>query len=91
MIPVLALTLVLPQVAWGKETEGRTTKMWVDPVTRYVHLRYPVPADAPEEVMVQCSWSPTGQNHWRPARVTPQVSETAMKLVPEEEWMQWVT
>ncbi|MBI3922337.1 MAG: hypothetical protein HY318_13030 [Armatimonadetes bacterium] len=51
------------------ERRAMTTR--VDPVSRYIHLTYQVPADAPEEVVVLCSWSPIGTNDWRAAPVTP--------------------
>lgn len=60
-----------------------------DPVTRYFHITYSVPADAPDVVNVLCSVSPAGANTWVPARVTPLVSETALVMVPNEEWTQW--
>ncbi len=62
----------------------------VDPVTRYVYVGYRVPLDAPEQVAVLCTWSPAGKNDWRPAKVTPLVSDTAMKLVSDSEWQAWV-
>jgi hypothetical protein len=61
----------------------------VDPVTRCVHLAYPVPAEAPDEVAVQCSWSPAGQGLWQPASVQPLVSETALELARSEDWQEW--
>jgi hypothetical protein len=61
----------------------------VDPLTRYVHVSYRVPADAPAEVTVVCSWSPRDKGEWQAAKVTPLVSETALRLVPEEEGLQW--
>jgi hypothetical protein len=64
--------------------------MTVDPVTRYVHVRYPVPSDATDEVVVRCAWSPPGANAWRPAKVFPLISETALGLVRVDEWGKWV-
>ena len=60
-----------------------------DPLTRYFHLGYDVPTDAPAEVAVLCSWSPARQADWRPARVMPLISDTALRLASEEEWKQW--
>lgn len=62
----------------------------VDPLTRYFHITYLVPKDAPDVVSVLCSWSPAGQNAWRPARVMPLLSEMALKLLPEAEWRQGI-
>src|SRR5687768_10563317 len=60
-----------------------------DPITRYFHITYAVPADAPDVVSVFCSVSPASSGAWVPARVTPLVSETALVMVPNEEWTQW--
>ena len=68
---------------------GEPTAMWVDPVTRYIHVSYDVPAGAPDEVTILCSWSPVGRDDWRPAKVTPFISETALRLAPAAEWDQW--
>lgn len=62
----------------------------VDPVTRYIHITYPVPANAPDEVVVRCFWSPADGSEWRPARVTPLLSETALRLVSSAEWQRWM-
>ena len=64
-------------------------KVGTDPITRYCHVTYPVPAGSPAEVAVLCSWSPAGANMWRTARVRPLISETAMRLAPSNEWDQW--
>lgn len=61
----------------------------LDPVTRFVHVAYSVPADAPEAVDVVCTWATPDSAQWRPASVTPLISETAMMLVREPEWKAW--
>ena len=61
----------------------------VDPVTRYFQVSYAVPEDAPDAVSVVCTWSPAGVGAWRPARVLPFVSETALRLAPVEAWGAW--
>ena len=69
-------------------------KAVLDPVTRLFRISYEVPADAPEQVVVRCSWSPSADRGWRPAKVTPFLSETALRLLPEEpagSWRKWVT
>lgn len=79
---------LLVAATWGADMD-----VVVEPVTRYFHLSYPVPASAPEQVTVRCEWSPAGQGQWRPARVVPRMSETAVRLLPEEPagpWHQWV-
>ncbi|MDQ1257377.1 MAG: hypothetical protein QG656_1981, partial [Candidatus Hydrogenedentes bacterium] len=70
--------------------DGNGLAFHVDPVTRYIHLTYPVPADAPDTVTVLCAWSMPGQANWQPAKVTPFISETAMRLVDDTEWVGWV-
>lgn len=61
----------------------------VDPLTRYIHITYPVPPDAGDNIIVLCSWSPASANTWQPARVTPFISETALTLVPSADWTDW--
>ncbi len=60
-----------------------------DPLTRYVHITYAVPPDAPDWTVVHCSWSPPGADNWRPAKVMPFVSETALTMLPDAEWQRW--
>jgi len=62
----------------------------IDPLTRLVHITYPVPAASPPEVSVHCSWAPTGTENWRPARVEPLLSDTAWVLLKEEDWRPWM-
>ena len=61
----------------------------IDPVTRYVHITYSVPAGAPDPVIVKCAWAAPDSNAWRPASVTPLVSDTALMLVREPDWTAW--
>ncbi len=61
----------------------------VDPITRCFSVSYQVPADAPDVVSVNCSWSPADADDWKPARVTPLVSETALALAPDSDWTDW--
>ena len=61
----------------------------VDPVTRYFNISYAMPADAPDVVSVNCFWSPADANDWKPARVTPFVSETALAMAPDADWIDW--
>lgn len=69
---------------------GASPKMWSDPVTRYIHIKYMIPANAPDQVEVSCSWSPAGKNEWRPARITPLISETALTLASSADRDRWV-
>lgn len=64
-------------------------KMWLDPITRYIHISYPVPSDAPDEVQVICTWSPRGKDSWSPARVTPFISETGNALATNADRAEW--
>ena len=57
-----------------------------DPVTRYVHVRYPVPADAPDEVSVRCEVRSGATSAWEPAPVWGYASETALALMEPRDW-----
>jgi hypothetical protein len=81
------VALVLMAVALATGVEG---KAFVDPVTRYFHISYEVPGDAPEVVSVACSWSPAGKDEWRPAKVMPLVSETGLRLTTGDTWSEWL-
>ncbi|MBM3475041.1 MAG: hypothetical protein FJX75_17400 [Armatimonadetes bacterium] len=61
-----------------------------DPLSRHIRIAYRVPDTASAEVVVRCTWSPAGKDDWRPAKVTPFVTETAIELVEEEEWRGWL-
>ncbi len=63
----------------------------IDPLTRYCHITYAVPAAAPPEVSVMCSWSPADANQWRTAKVRPFISETAMRLAQDIQREQWTS
>jgi len=86
-LPAPVCTLVLMGLAASTWPEIAPT---VDPLTRHVHVTYSVPADAPEEVVVVCSWSPAGTEDWRPAKAWPLISETAFNLLPDATWAQWI-
>jgi len=87
IVPVLAVAMLTLAPAAAPETPE--LKMEVDPVTRYVHVSYLVPANAPGEAVVQCAWSLPGAGNWRPAKVAPYLSETALNLVRREDWESW--
>lgn len=61
----------------------------VEPISRYIRVSYQVPEDAPNEIIINCFWSPIGKNEWRTAKVYPYISETAQRFVREEEWEEW--
>lgn len=61
----------------------------VDPLTRYIHITYEVPAGAPDEAEVSVEWANPGTGGWRPACVWPLLSETGMNLAREEDWRAW--
>ncbi|MBP6965294.1 MAG: hypothetical protein KBC96_12915 [Armatimonadetes bacterium] len=63
--------------------------MRLDPITRCFHISYKVPGDAPDEIAVRCSWSPSGRDDWRPARVKPLLSDTGYVLATDEDRAQW--
>ena len=48
-----------------------------DPVTRYVRVAYDVPADAPDQVRVQCRIRTDPAAKWIPASVSPHASDQA--------------
>ena len=82
---ILVLVLLsLPCVAAGDGVD-----VSIDPLTRYCHIRYPVPDGAPKEVAAVCSWTPAGATEWRTATVRPFISATAMRLSTDEEREQW--
>ncbi len=58
----------------------------VDPLTRYIHIRYPVPADAPDEIVVLSSWSLPGTDKWHPAKVMANIAELGSHMLPEDAW-----
>lgn len=62
----------------------------IDPETRYPHVTWQVPADAPAEVRLQLRFQDASGGEWKPASVRPQMSHIAASLVPVEtrgEWM----
>lgn len=61
----------------------------VDPITRYIHITYAVPADAPDVVTVHCTWSPVDREEWHSAKVTPFLSETALRMATSQDWTAW--
>lgn len=92
LLAAAPLLLSLPSAA-GRAQEARAAAVRLqertDPVTRHAHLAYRVPDGAPDLLRVRCEWSPPGREQWRPARVTPHVSETALRLAREERWQAW--
>ncbi len=51
---ILWLLLLAPIVL------AQSPTVTTDPVTRYFHITYPIPADAPDTVNVLCSVAPRG-------------------------------
>ena len=65
----------------------------LDPITRHFQISYLAPADAPELIVARCSWSPSGKGDWRPAKVIPFMSATALRFLPEKptgDWKTWI-
>jgi hypothetical protein len=58
----------------------------IDPVTRYVHVTYGVPASAPAQVEVHAEYRADGAGDWLSAGVWPHVSDTAIELMRPEDW-----
>ncbi|MBI2432730.1 MAG: hypothetical protein HYV26_07665 [Candidatus Hydrogenedentes bacterium] len=92
---ILILVSILVLSAAGAVEVG----VAVDPVTRYFRVSYPVPVEAGDEVNVLCAWAPHVEEVegvagvervWRPAKVMPNVSETALRLVRAPEWGAWL-
>ena len=83
----LLCTLSLP-VAYGDNDKSISVKK--DFITRYIHITYDVPSNAPNEIYVYCLWSPKGKNEWKPAKVMPYISDTSLKFVRDEEWKEWI-
>ena len=52
------LALALTTSAHTASAQGDAMDARQDPVTRYFHITYAVPAEAPDQVMARCSWSP---------------------------------
>lgn len=89
----LALVLLVGTTAGASHAQmvtGGPTQVYLDPITRYFHITYLVPADAPEVVTVRCLWSPRGREDWQPAVVIPLIGETTLRLTPETEIKRWV-
>ena len=87
-IGAIAVTATL--MVWGVHVEGDAMTFSSDPVTRHIHVAYEVPAQAPDVVKVVCTWSLPDADTWKRAKVMPLVSETALRLVNEDEWQAWV-
>ncbi|GMV94551.1 MAG: hypothetical protein AMXMBFR82_43290 [Candidatus Hydrogenedentota bacterium] len=68
---------------------AQTAEFSVDPVTRYVHVTYAVPADTPDTVEVHAAWSVPESGEWRSAKVWPLVSETALRMATSADWTAW--
>ena len=77
-------------VALAAAGAAQDVQVSVEPVTRYFHVSYPVPAGAPETVSVACEWTHAGSEAWQPARVMPLISETAMHLARPEQYGPWL-
>ncbi|HZP81049.1 MAG TPA: hypothetical protein VFB21_05400 [Chthonomonadaceae bacterium] len=83
------LGLALQAAPGRAAAEGGAMKARLDPLTRYFHITYRVPKEAPAEVGVVCAWSPVGKNEWKAAKVTPLLSELALRYTSDADWKQW--
>jgi len=88
LLITILLLLITTYTTYAQPQEGKI-ELKIDPITRYIHLTYPVPEDAPNEVMILCSWSPSGEEKWQSAKTTPYISETALRFISEDEWAEW--
>ncbi|MBM3500350.1 MAG: hypothetical protein FJX74_16965 [Armatimonadetes bacterium] len=79
----------IPQSVDSSAQRG-ALRMDLDTIARQFRVAYRVPETASGEVVVRCSWAPAGSDEWRPARVRPWVSQTALELLDEAEWRRWV-
>lgn len=79
LLPVLA-ALSAPLARCGALTYR------IDPITRYVHVSYSVPANAPAVVRVQVELRSPGTAAWSSAAVWRNASETAINLTPDRAW-----
>jgi len=89
MARLFLCVLALGILCTSDPAAGGGVNVTIDPLTRYCHISYPVPINAPNEITVMCSWSPAETNQWRNARVRPFISETAIRLATDGEWDQW--
>jgi hypothetical protein len=64
-------------------------RVTTDSLTRYLHITYSIPRDAPEVVRVECAWSPLDHEDWRPAKVMPLLSETGYRFAISQQWESW--
>jgi hypothetical protein len=85
---ILAAVIVAALVVSARAADDGV-KARLDPVTRYFHITYRVPAGAPDRVAVRCSWAPVGSGNWRVARVTPKLGETGLRLATDADWSAW--
>lgn len=89
--PILSLLgLASIVLLCGPTCGAETIQADIDPVTREFHIRYLVPSSAPDLVNVRCRWSPAGKTEWQNAGVTPLVSETALHLADDSQWVSWM-
>ncbi len=72
--------------------EERAMRYSIEPISRRIEIVYPVPETAGNEpVVVHCSWRRRGRaGSWQPARVQPQLSDTALDLTTPEQWEKWM-
>ena len=61
----------------------------IDPVSRSVRISYEAPAGAPEVIRVRCRWRDVRTGQSEPASITPYLSDTALALAPEADWVAW--
>lgn len=78
-------------MVWAAAGATAADKFTVDPITRYVHVPYSVPSEAPDSIAVRCAWSEPGEDEWHPAKAMPLLSETALRLATASDWQGWMS
>ncbi len=87
---LLCITALSAGLAGKAEAKGQGMRYSVDPISRLVAVTYRVPAMGPDAVVVRCAWSEHGADTWKPARVQPSLSDTALELTPDADRTSWV-
>lgn len=90
VLPITTLLFFITTYIGYAESQEDKIEFKTDPITRYIHITYPVPDDAPNEVVILCFWSNPGEKKWQPAKVIPYISETALRFITEDEWNEWI-
>lgn len=69
------------QTVTASDTNSDSINYFLDPVTRYIHINYNIPAKCPDQVNVYCSFSQSEEKNWNIAHVQPLLSDTAIEII----------